>query len=1313
MKDKLPTVSSSQRIGGDAVRAFYAGHPDAWRPKQLDGDDDFGYDFQIQVEDAGQVRDIFRLQLKGTTQLQLNTAEDHISITIKLSTANYFGRATEPVLLVVCDLSGDPFNPADCPLYYQWVQDDLARIFSDDIEPNQKSVTFHVPVANRLLRTTSLISDLERFRRLSQLGTQLDLVIQEARPTMAALERSESVARLGPALAQKSPALLNALLDDSRASWIEAPRGTLPWHIQESSLAIRRGDIEDAKTHLEVAGSLLTGAKPLEQADYWHTVGRFRAFVLDDAGAAEAFDRAYNESQDVERHVVPWAEAKLRLAFVPGDRLDFSAVLPRLVGSAPAIVSMRARLIAAAGDYEEALDLARRIRGPEGSLTRAIIFTMLGRSESAVLECDAGQAQEGLREETSLAFTVIRARGEYLLATGHSDESGLPMTGPAEVRLDWLNRCWKSLSIATNALQKTGWARNVDLIADIWVSTASMLGLQRGIYPLISEAADARPGLQTLQAGAESIAAQLQEFEAAIRFNGRQQPSPDVALRNIALLHLAGRHRDCATKMIDCQSDIDVSDVGFGYATMLAILSAHRIVRHDLRGKWISTLESDSRLEPYAELTHYLLRIADDSLTRDDALKELCEAFERMGRPYEIAAQLLLELDVSDPEQARKCLEVADVVRNRQLIDIQLYVHIAQALITLKDWPRLLELSDELDARFPASDKPRVIGAVALDKMGRSSEARDRLREVVDAPEPDPLALNTYIAIMSRSGFTDEAISTIEQIYGAEKRPEMRLRWLRHLFVVLQLACPEDPRLLDVAWEIGRLAKPENEEEEGLFLMTVFAATLAESVPLESMKRSEFQNRLERFIERFPSSKVLRRVQFPTEFTAQQLMDCLREVTGTTQEQVLWRRRAEEELNKGLIPIPFAWRPKNILDWVPDVPTLWQIGKTSRWQDRALHLSMTFDNWKPFDWSGTRATPLLDLVALFVLQDLGLLEHAFTVLGRIAITKGTFIQLQQMRSPLGGSPFREKIVDLLTQLKTHFSQIDQPGIESYEDGQELTERDSTNEIAKLARAPGYILYSDDAFFRLYASEGDESVRSLCTLDLLYKLDMLEILTAQEVARLIATLASWRVAVEVTNRYQMAIVPPEIVDAKTASDGIDVLSADTLCMAIFNGIWDIRKPYLTLQGQAGALLYELASQMLQSESLLKSLLGLWLMKVRLHRDAPSSAQRIGARLIIQALHNRVVTNPTIIRRIWGTFHALVELAVGDYMDTSIYKDSIRLLAATAAEHDMGLPAETGASTYNMLALGLVAGTSEADIFGVAYSEALIQAATKNQ
>jgi hypothetical protein len=105
---------------------------------------------------------------------------------------------------------------------------------------------------------------------------------------------------------------------------------------------------------------------------------------------------------------------------------------------------------------------------------------------------------------------------------------------------------------------------------------------------------------------------------------------------------------------------------------------------------------------------------------------------------------------------------------------------------------------------------------------------------------------------------------------------------------------------------------------------------------------------------------------------------------------VRWRAKVENQLQRGEIPIPYAWRPRHFLVNVTDLPTLWAIGKRSHHHERKFHLTMASSDWKPVLTAQlTKTIPLLDLITLLLIRDLEILELVFQLFPKIAIGQAT------------------------------------------------------------------------------------------------------------------------------------------------------------------------------------------------------------------------------------------------------------------------------------------------------------------------------------
>lgn len=1307
---QFPTVSDGQRIGRMADKCFGANVPNSWLLTTLGGDNDFGYDYQVQVETDALVKDSFRVQLKGTTSPALNADGTEFSVLLKVSTANYYARGSEPVLLVLCNLRGALEHPKDAPLHYQWVQDDWRRIVESGVGVDQGSVTFRVPVANRLADSVDLSEDIERFRRVAKVGEQLDITAQRDRPSLSAVERSELVAKAASGFVRRSTALFDALASEPTTSWISAPEGTLQWHLREADTFLRAGNLDDATASVCAAGALLTTAKPLEQADYWNAVGRLRVLVLDDVAARDAFEQACGLSADAPRHLVPWAEAELRLCHQIGAANDFTSALVRLRGAEPSLAGMRVRLMAAEGRYADAMSEAHSMAGLDRIVARAIVFSMQGLNAETIAQCEEGLVHTDLHAQVRVLILILRARARFALALGtrptEEPTTELPMTGPAGADADLLRATWQDVAAVVTSLRAAGWPRNIELIADVWAATATMLGLQESALPLMEQAASARPTLVLLQTGVESLAAQLGDDRLALLANERQPPGDSKALRRIALLQSAGRHKDCVDAMLAHEATIPPEHPMFAVAMAVAISSAYRILRDDVAARWESQMETRPAHLPHLALARFLRTVSQNVLNRDAALAELEKQYEALGRPHSIAVQLFYTLDPTRASDAERCIGFARQLTSVQLLDTRGALRLSQALTTLGRWEELLALAEDVTRRIEGNDQLQAVGAFALDRLGRTGEARDRLQVLIAKDDPSPLALDTYITIATRSGFADEAVACLERVLVAESRPDKQLNCLRHLFGLVHLSDPTSPRLITIAVEIGRIADQANEMQEGLYLLAMFQATLPADAPVASGTIEEFRQRLQAFVEKFPNSKMLRQGKLPENATPDELFRALREFIGFDEDHAKWKAKIQTELQRGITPVPYAWRPRRILDHVSDLPSLWEASKRSRWEDQQLHLTMTIQEWQPTPLVKLKGQkPILDMISLLVIFDLGLIDALFRIFPKVAIGKATLAELMEFLNPMSGSPFRQKLLALQRSLKEHFSQIEQPGVEPSELKPHPVGR-SSEEIVELAKAQRYIVYSDDALFRIYANPPPAAVPAICTLDLLLAIEEAGYLSIQQVAKLIATLCSWRVSIVIQVRHQLALLPDTLGRAASVGEGVEAIRADSLCNEVLSAIWNPAKPYIDLQASGSGLLQGLVADGKSRMESVAALMAYWLGKARLHNGAPNPPQLAAVLLVLSAAHGLASVTEIMSRSLWTVYKSLVEFEHGNRMDDARYKESVVLLARTAAKVDRQLGLLDERSLRRRLGSGMTEKTSDSDLFVASYATELI-------
>lgn len=806
----LPQTGDSQEIGQDAYDCLRAKRPKSWQLTDLDGGSDFGFDLQVQITVNQQVVHPFRLQLKGTRSPKRSADGSFLSIALSTSTLRYFDNTDEPVLLVLCDLSVNPEDPGECDLYYVWIREELDRIGIASIPLEQHEAVVRVPTDNVLNRSTDLTDEVRTRHRLSRVGHALETSVAGMDPSLDSEDRVVMVEAITRNIGTRNIVFAQALAEPTTEVWVNPPRGSLAWVLTEAKAAIVLGKLDKCEELLRQAADRLANSTTLERAEYWHLTGRVCIVQGNDAGASIAFQSAA-ETQPHAKYWAAWAESEMRRRFRTDHGDDYSDLLAALPADPdPALQGVKARLLAAGRKHEEAIALLNTFGGPESLAARAVVQTMYSKSEEALQACIEGLTVESKRESTRLLFLILRARARFNIAlsgarledTSERSESAdeiLPPSGPIGVDPVALRAAWVDIEEAVSALEEIRWVSNAEFVVDLWIATASMLGKQEQILARVLAAARLRPQQAELQSAAETLAAQCGDFEAALEVNSRLPESSTKILRRASFLHELGKHRDCVELMTANVGTVSRLHPLFAPALVLAALSADVMARVDLVEAWRAILDADDQEnKAHAATLDYLLARRKNQLQSSEMLTELSRIDEQLGHPRPTTHLLFQELDAGSEIQAEQFLAVAARLRLTIRLSPMIAVKIGVALATVTRWDELLTLCEEAESEFDVTGRIQAFHALALDQLGRSDEARDILERMLEGGIEDGLALNTYVNIMVRWGFTEKAKSTAELILERAQTRERRVECVRMLFNLEQHANPTSARLVDL-----------------------------------------------------------------------------------------------------------------------------------------------------------------------------------------------------------------------------------------------------------------------------------------------------------------------------------------------------------------------------------------------------------------------------------------------------------------------------------------------------------------------------------
>jgi hypothetical protein len=775
-------------------------------------------------------------------------------------------------------------------------------------------------------------------------------------------------------------------------------------------------------------------------------------------------------------------------------------------------------------------------------------------------------------------------------------------------------------------------------------------------------------------------------------------------LRKAALLHITKRDAECVSFFESQLPIFDLADPMFGETLILAITSADRLVKTDVVKAWLALLDSRPELAPQRAVWEYFSTVSKSKAKRTQALDALFASFEAHQKPGSLAIHLFQALNPHCPQEAVKIIVVAEVLMEERLFPLDAILQLGQAFTTLAQWPELLSLAQSGQARFKDDKTLAAVSALALERLGRTAEAREILSVLVAQGATQSFILGAHIDIATRCGFIEEAINTAEIMVSLARDNEKKIEHLRLLHNLVRAKSQSDPRTHAIAWRIGELTNPHDEINEGIFLMMFMMSNHPKDT--NQAQVAEYQERLKAYSARFPKSSVLRSAIFSDNATPDELMATLMNLVGDTPESLEARLRREEQLNANERHIPFSWRPKIFVNVAHDLPQFWEMSKQAKGVDWRVLLSMISGQWTAMPWSDMRdRVPLLDLVSLLVAHDLKILDLIFKLFPKIAVPHRSMSELGQLTDPLAGSLVREKCCAIQATLRNNFNQLLQPRLIRSELAKDAIEfAKITEELKALSRQSSYLLYSDDAYFRIFCQEHEQGFQSICVLDILSAMEEQGLLTTKTVAERVGKLCDWGVGLAIEQRWQVASLPESLGSVQNVAAGVELLQNSELCISIFNGMWD--RPnvtYVELLAHAGSLVASMLGDKDQNAMSIASLMAIWYAKATLLPGAPPDdlASLVFLARNAAATVSEVQATSDVSARLWRVFLLLVTHVQNKALDEVSLVDSVTMLAGVAANYDLNLRGLGQLSLKTFFDLGIKDSTAQKLVFKTGY------------
>ena len=1017
---RTPKYSTSQKIGALGERVFVGGHPDTWTiegsPRQ---GGDFGFDQSMWFEELGHITGRFSVQLKaGASPKFTNWDEPTVPVDLSPEVCNLYLQDGNPVLLVFVALESESSSD-NATMYYLWIEEELparlnGREVFDDSDPDK--MRFHIPLSNKLTKKLDITEHLKEYWNHTRIANRL-----RGPQGTAALSVVSSLSPRGiSALTASSPSTLERrLINESMTEgslWSTPKAGTTVAKIKQISDYITQGNTTEAdRLFSELQDTDLSD--PEEQAALSFQKGR-RQFLDGDAKAAlDHFSRAAAIQTESATFFAAELEAAVAAhigtaAGVPADILKRAEKF----SDDPEVQFQLVRISALKGDHVEAEQLLERLAGPNKRKAQTLYYAIRHDWKNVIASADEGKS-EALTVRDQRFLETLRVRALLNIVIG--DEAEISVGGRPDLAVSDAIALRDATLTALRAAQESGWPANSEMLLDCAAATTVIFGPNSELLSLIADYAKKRPKLSDAQGVLARIATFMDEPDVAVSALKRLDTldSSDAA-KLVLLLSESGKHGEAvevALKKLLGQEHALLVDMAVG----MAAVSAYRLG---------STSEEATLRAFVAEgdpAAKSLLRFISDSVKRPEKLKnhidQLWEDAVSGAGNETLQDNLLLYLRPDREEDVDRIIELSAKTMQRRNLTQMESAKFSAALLRRERLGDVVTFTNRAQELFPDDENIGLTRAIALDKLGQSSAAEFSLRRFENSSRQD--LLNARSQLLVRIGEVEAAISLVQRALATAKEHADKFSNQRILATLYSRIDPS--RYVDAVWRLGEIANQEVESEEGTFLVHFVMATSGSSgEPLPDRIR-EFHARVQRFSERFPTSKFFRVGHISETAHAEELLAHLRELSGFTEEQARAEQRTRVFGERSGSHVPFSFRPRKFAPFASNIVDLLRITTNAWHKGEASRVIVGDPALAPSDFS---SPPIIDLATMFALVELGLFDKLFAMWTAVAIPQVSLGQLAELLfEPLnvGNVDFVDKVADAL---RRHRSSIVQPNV---------------------------------------------------------------------------------------------------------------------------------------------------------------------------------------------------------------------------------------------------------------------------------------------
>lgn len=1017
MKDeiKLPKESDSQEIGKLAEKAFKANIPDCWRDTALEGDSDFGLDYQIQVKNSEKsIVCNFFLQLKGTKSPKFDASKTTITHQFKVSTLNYYHKCEPLVMVVIVDLSSNE-KPKNCNIYYRWLDDDFFNSISPKLETND-TVSVNIPLSNEFSDETDILPFYTE--RLAHRDA-LNRVQESIRKSSGDRDDLYVINKLADFIEEK-PVLLDVTFEKSGAPWIDNPKEHNAGLLKHVSTLIKEHRINDATQSLnKIAYITLTDHEKAE----WHSInGELSIYSGDVETSKQEYRKAY-ETFKSSRYKVKYYESLFQLDNLPSDG-DLDDIINDLDEILIEEACVLAKCYALQDNFEKAINVLKVFDEYEVFATKLIVASMLQKTDYINDLCSDVDL-DNLNDRSRFILFFARGRNKFYQGVKWEDTTNriIPFTGCADYDFILLEEAYNNIESAWRYAKLLGYPKDLVLLLDISVLLFPLFNNQSTLMEYFVEI------IEQQQTNKEII-----NYYILFLFNTKQYRTLIIELDKITdlspeficfYIYANYKEQDIGRvlELLETYKGTLVDKKPFNFEKIFGV-GAH-CARLSLDFEKEQECLDLMRCTDVGRFAYSLYELGGldeaEGCGRLPKIEDIYKEFESNNKNLVSAESLVMALRSGDPQEADFICNVVNVILSYRELYPEENIHYAQALSTLKKWGTLETLANKVIGRGDASNIWRLIKSAALDEQGQSAEALVVLDSGLSSDDRNVEIASRYVNLCLRLGLKDRVEDRLLRLMVKCDNKQM-IGYLEALLFVYSSDPKFYNKFINALSEYGKLIDQRSEQQEGQFLSFCLSGGAIANVDMRK-HIPDLDDRFQKFFSKFPKSKILRTIEFPSD-DPESFLSVLESEFAVDEEVAKKQKSYRYQLRCKSLSVPYLIVP-GVLHEIRDVFDLWHRSKymKDQYPEYCLVHSPKNNNFAHDDAFKEGSIVFIDETSLLLLHEVELLNHFFDSVYKVSMLRGTYDRFVRCSHSMDSSLLYEFPLEILHILQKNLSKI--------------------------------------------------------------------------------------------------------------------------------------------------------------------------------------------------------------------------------------------------------------------------------------------------